>query len=188
MPARRVAVLAWGASLAAWVSRGFFTLPADTVLCALGLTIACFALVGFLGAVRLVGARAGPFAGAVVGSALVLAVYPASQLYLRGDLSEYAGTMALPWVVHALLATLEAPSPARAAALACSVAALLVLHPGVGLIGGLAAGGTVVALAAGGVRGGAAQARGPRSPWRRSPPLPGWRRPTGSRSPSSGTW
>ncbi|HXJ35181.1 MAG TPA: hypothetical protein VMS22_14205 [Candidatus Eisenbacteria bacterium] len=112
-----------------------FTLFFSTAREALGGALWLFSLAGFLATAALVRARFGGVAGVLAGSALLLSHYPRLEIYVRGDLSEYAAMMTLPIALCALTRWLEDARPRSWSALALASGALVVLHAGVGLIG-----------------------------------------------------
>jgi hypothetical protein len=109
--------------------------PFLSMTAAIGAALWLLTYLGFLATVALVGRRFGGAAGLLAGSALVLGPYPSAEIYIRGDLSEYAGMMVLPAALHAVVTCFEAARPHTWSALALSSAALVVLHPVVGLVG-----------------------------------------------------
>lgn len=107
---------------------------------ALGLTLAALALVGYLGMYGLVAERFGRLAGWLAASALLLASYTGTEIYLRGDLSEFTAMMVLPAILYGLLGWLEHGRRHQVALLAAAASACILLHPAVGLLGyGMAA-------------------------------------------------
>ena len=66
---------------------------------AIGAALWCFAVLGYAGVFRLVRDRFGALAGTLAGTALLLGPYPRSDLYARGDFSEYAGMLLLPFIL-----------------------------------------------------------------------------------------
>jgi hypothetical protein len=105
---------------------------------ALGGAIVLYSLVGFAGMTAFVGSRLGRTHGAAAGTLLLLAPYPGTDLYLRGDLSEYAATMIVPWVFHAFTSALDSGRPGALAGLVLAWGALVVTHPCVALVAGIA--------------------------------------------------
>lgn len=102
---------------------------------ALGLTVAAFALLGYLAMYALVAERFGRAAGYLAASVLLLATYTCTNLYLRGDLSEYAAMMVLPVALYGLAGWLEHARLRAAVVLTLAAASLIFLHPAVGLLG-----------------------------------------------------
>lgn len=102
---------------------------------ALGIALAAFALIGYFGMLALVRPRFGTAAGWLAASALVLGSYTGTEIYLRGDLSEFAAMMVLPVALQGLLGWLEQGRLRHAAILTLSAASLVLLHPAVALLG-----------------------------------------------------
>jgi hypothetical protein len=102
---------------------------------AIGVALGGFSLLGYSGMLRLVGDRFGASAGVLAGSALLLSTYSITEVYQRGDFSEYAGMMTLPVLLHWLTGWLEGGRPSYWRALAVGCAALIVLHCVGGLLG-----------------------------------------------------
>jgi predicted aminopeptidase len=102
---------------------------------ALAATVWTFAFLGYAGVFSLVRGRFGTGPAMLAGTMLLLAAYVRSDLYVRGDLSEYAGTMMLAAALAALVGWLEDGGRWRWTALALSAGATVVLHPVAGLVG-----------------------------------------------------
>lgn len=102
---------------------------------ALGITVAAFALLGYLGMLGLVGRRFGWLSGWLAGTALCTSIYVCSEVAIRGDLSELAAMMTLPATLWALVEWLEGGRARWAVGLAAGAAALVLLHPVVALLG-----------------------------------------------------
>jgi len=102
---------------------------------ALGVSVAAFALLGYLATFALVGRRFGVLSGWLAGSGLLLSVYAGTEISVRGDLSEFAAMMMLPVMLRALAGWLEQAGRRWAVCLALTGAALILLHPGVALVG-----------------------------------------------------
>ena len=109
--------------------------PFLSMTAALGAALWCLSLAGFLATAALVRPRFGGAAGLLAGSALLLSPYPRIELYMRGDLSEYAGMMMLPAALYALVTWFEETHPHTWCGLAFCSGALVVLHAVVGLVG-----------------------------------------------------
>jgi hypothetical protein len=71
----------------------------------LGLAMIAMTFLGYWGMLRLVGSRLGSLAGGIAGTFFITAEYPATDLWIRGDFSEYAAMMLVPYWIHALLDT-----------------------------------------------------------------------------------
>jgi len=104
-------------------------------LVALGLTVAGFAMLGYLSMAGLVGRWFGRLSGALAGGGLLLSVYAGTEISFRGDLSEFAAMMTLPAVLWALAGWFEHGRRRHAVCLTVASAALITLHPAVALIG-----------------------------------------------------
>jgi len=102
---------------------------------ALGVAVAVFALLGYLATYALIRPRFGRLAGWLGASSLLLSVYAATNICIRGDLSEFSAMMLLPAVLWALAGWLEQGRLKYAAWLAPAAAATILLHPIVGMIG-----------------------------------------------------
>jgi len=102
---------------------------------AMGWVVFAFALLGYMATDRLVAARAGGACGAMAGSVLLLSVYPATEIYVRGDLSELAAMMVLPGAALGLDRWLNRGAARDAVLLAVAGGGLIVLHPAVALVG-----------------------------------------------------
>jgi hypothetical protein len=102
---------------------------------ALGLAVCAFALLGYLSMYGLVSQRFGRLSGWLGASALLLSVYAATEIYVRGGLSEFAAMMTLPAALWALAGWLQHKHVRYLAWLAASAAALITLHPAVALVG-----------------------------------------------------
>jgi len=102
---------------------------------ALGVAVAGFAMLGYLGMLGLVGRRFGSLSGWLGATALLASVYAGTEIYVRGDLSEFAAMMTLPAALGALAGWLEAGRLRHAVCLALAGGALIVLHPVVAMLG-----------------------------------------------------
>ncbi len=102
---------------------------------ALGLTVLAFAILGYAGMYLLVRQRFGGTSGVLAASSLVLSVYARTEIYIRGDLSEFAAMMTLPSALYLLWKWLHTGSRWSAVASAICCAALVLLHPAVALMG-----------------------------------------------------
>ncbi|HZM01131.1 MAG TPA: hypothetical protein VFD43_12860 [Planctomycetota bacterium] len=113
------------ASLVPW------SLPGTAVL---GVAVWIFSLAGFLGLHALLSRWFDPLAGIVGGGLLLLSVYSGTELYVRGDLSEYAAMMALAPLAWAVARSLEEPGPRAWLWVGVLGAALIALHPCISLV------------------------------------------------------
>ena len=101
---------------------------------ALGAALGGYTLAGFAGMYLLVRREFGAGAAFVAATALVLSVYGSTDLYVRGDFSEYAAMMLMAPTACALWACLREPRPLRWLALAVLSAAVVTTHPCVALL------------------------------------------------------
>lgn len=99
----------------------------------IGLAVFAFSLVGYLGMSVLIGKRFGSLAGTLAGTSFLTAPYIHTELYLRGDFSEYAAMMLVPGALSAFLEVIEHPSRRAAAVGAISLAAIVMTHPAIAL-------------------------------------------------------
>lgn len=99
----------------------------------IGLAVFGFSIVGYLGMSVLIGKRFGTFAGALAGTGFLTAPYIHTELYLRGDFSEYAAMMLVPGALSAFLEVVERSSRRAAAIGAVSFAAIVMTHPAIAL-------------------------------------------------------
>ena len=102
---------------------------------ALGIVVAAFAFLGYLATFGLVGRRFGRISGWLAGSSLLLAAYPATEISIRGNLSEFSAMMILPACLWALAGWLEDRRPAYLIGLAAAGGTLIATHPVVGMLG-----------------------------------------------------
>jgi 6-pyruvoyl-tetrahydropterin synthase-like protein len=102
---------------------------------ALGIAVAAFALLGYLATFGLVGRRFGRVSGWLAASSLLLAVYPATDITIRGNLSEFSAMMVLPACLWALAGWLEDRRPGYLVGLAIAGGMLIATHPVVGMLG-----------------------------------------------------
>lgn len=104
---------------------------------ALGCTVFLFSLAGFAGAFALIRSRFGTLSGFLGANGLVLSPYAGTDLFVRGDVSEYAAMMVLPFALHRFADMLEEGGPSKFAGLSLAAGGLIVLHPSVGLLAAL---------------------------------------------------
>ena len=102
---------------------------------ALGAAVCVFSMIGFLGMMAMIGTRLGFAEGVVGATALLCFTYSATNLYCRGDLSEYAATMIVPTAAHFVLKVLERKSVGAAIASGAAWCGVIVTHPAAALIG-----------------------------------------------------
>lgn len=102
---------------------------------ALGMALGAFTLLGYLAMYGLVAERFGRAAGWLSASAFLLGPYACSNLYIRGDLSEFAAMMILPSILLGLTAWFDHGRPGAAVIIAIAEAGLIVTHPCIGLLG-----------------------------------------------------
>ncbi|MEE2664345.1 MAG: 6-pyruvoyl-tetrahydropterin synthase-related protein [Myxococcota bacterium] len=102
---------------------------------AFGVSVVVLAWLGYAATYFLVRRWFGGLSGAFSGSLLLLSVYACTEIYLRGDFSEFAAMMLFPAALCALAAWVEDGKPSRIALLAVVAGALPVTHPAIGLVG-----------------------------------------------------
>ncbi len=100
----------------------------------LGATVSVFSVVGYLGILWLVSHRFGVAAGTLAATFLLTAPYIHTELYIRGDLSEYAAMMLVPGLLAALLQFCEQPSRPIGIVGALLAASVVMTHPAVALV------------------------------------------------------
>ena len=102
---------------------------------ALGITLWVFTLLGYTGTFTL-GYRAfGLIGGVLSGTMLCLSVYSGTELYVRGDLSEYSAMMLFAALLSVAISCLEQPSRRNRAGISLMGAALVCVHPCIALAG-----------------------------------------------------
>ena len=101
---------------------------------ALGVTVAVFALLGYAGMLGLVRRWFGLISGGLAGSLLLLSVYASSEIYIRGDLSEFCAMMTLPVALGALAGWMHEGHLRKLTLLALANMGLIVLHPAIALV------------------------------------------------------
>jgi hypothetical protein len=102
---------------------------------ALGITIMVFANFGYWGTYSLLVRRFGWISASVGACTILLSVYTCTEIFIRGDLSEFAGMM---WLAPFLCLTIQALDKRSLKALvmlAFAGAFLVVLHPLIALVG-----------------------------------------------------
>jgi hypothetical protein len=87
----------------------------------------CF-VVGALGSYRLARRWWGPVAGLVASVAFTYAPYHLVQIYVRGDLAEFAALAWFPWALFAFVNLLDAPRARRLALAGLALGVLLLTH------------------------------------------------------------
>lgn len=102
---------------------------------AVGLTVLLFAGLGYWGAYRCVRLRWGTLSGWLAGTALLLSPYTATNILVRGDLSEFAAMMLLPVALAALVSWFDLARVRWLIVLAIAEAGIVVSHPAVALAG-----------------------------------------------------
>jgi len=93
-----------------------------------------FAIVGYVGAFLFLRRRFGTPSALLAATLFLTAPYVWSELYLRGDFSEFAAMMLVPCFLHGLLAFLDHPSKTSAWWGTGCGAALVTAHPAVSLV------------------------------------------------------
>ena len=117
---------------------GFFYIaslapPSLPVAQQLGWAVIAFSITGYFGMYSLLAWRFGVGAGALAGTCLLTAPYIHTELYLRGDLSEYAAMMLVPGLLSALVRFCEQPSRSSGVIGAVAAAAVVLTHPAIAL-------------------------------------------------------
>ena len=128
-----------GGPLFGYYQPGFFyaaSLPATFMhpTYALGATVFVFALLGYWGAYRTVSLRWGALSGWLAGTALLLSPYTATNILIRGDLSEFAAMMLVPVALAGLLGWLDDRRVRWLLVLALAGAGIVTTHPAVALV------------------------------------------------------
>ena len=113
---------------------------------ALGAAVVLLAWLGYSATLLLVRRWFGALSGVLAASLLLLSVYACTEIYVRGDLSEFAGMMLLPVGLWALASWLEEGRLSRLVLLSAAAATLPVTHPAMGLLGYALLGMLAVAL------------------------------------------
>lgn len=101
---------------------------------ALGLTVIVFSLVGYTSMFIMVRRTFGTLAGTLAGSLLLLSVYSATEIYVRGDLAEFCSMMLVVLALAALDGWLRSGCLRHAVVLALAGAATIVTHAAVSLV------------------------------------------------------
>lgn len=104
-------------------------------LTAIATTLWLLALAGYGGIFAFVRARFGTAAGVLAATTFLASPYLRTDLYVRGDLSEFTGMMLLPVAIHFLTAWLDGRGVACWWAFTASAAAIVCAHPVAGLLG-----------------------------------------------------
>lgn len=102
---------------------------------ALGVAVALMALMGYLATYALLAPRFGRLGGLLGASSLLLSPYAATEIYLRGDLTEFCGMMLVPAALWALAGWFDHGRLRHAIGLSLASAGMIVSHPAVGLMG-----------------------------------------------------
>ncbi len=102
---------------------------------AFGISVLALAWLGYAATFFLVRRWFGELSGAFSGSLLLLSVYASTEIYIRGDFTEFAAMMLLPAALWALAAWVEDGRLSRIALFGLIAGALPVTHPAIGLVG-----------------------------------------------------
>lgn len=100
----------------------------------IGCAVFFFSIVGYFGMVSLLHQRFSVAVGTLAGTFLLTAPYIHTELYIRGDFSEYAAMMLVPAVLASILRFCEEPSRWAAIASAVSAAMVVMTHPAIGMV------------------------------------------------------
>ena len=117
------------------------------LMTALAAAVWAYALVGWGGIFVLVRDRFGTAAGMLAATAFLGATWVHTEIYKRGDLSEFAGMTVLAATLAALVGFLEDGGRWRWVALAVGAGVVVVCHPVAGLLGYATLAGTIVVWA-----------------------------------------
>lgn len=112
------------ASLTPW----WWSIPAQ-----IGAVVLAVTVVGYLGMYGLIGSRFGTASGVLAGTALLSSLYVYTELYVRGDYSEYAAMMFVPAFLHGLMRFAESHSKAWGCLASICGAMIVMTHPVVAL-------------------------------------------------------
>lgn len=113
---------------------------------AIGCVVVVMVVFGFLTAFSLIASRFGALAGLVGATAFIAAPYPRVEILVRGDMSEFAAMMMVPFALHRFLDGLGRGRPRDLVGLAVAVAAVMCTHPAVGVFLGIALGASLALL------------------------------------------
>lgn len=102
---------------------------------ALGITVMVFASFGYWGTYALLVRRFGWMPASVGACTLLLSVYSCTEIFIRGDLSEFAGMMWLAPFLYLTIEAIENSSLKKLVMLAFAAAFLIILHPLMALVG-----------------------------------------------------
>lgn len=100
----------------------------------IGCAVFFFSIVGYCGMLSLLHQRFSVAVGTLAGTFLLTAPYIHTELYIRGDFSEYAAMMLVPAVLAAILQFCEEPSRWVAIASAVFAAMVVMTHPAIGMV------------------------------------------------------
>lgn len=100
----------------------------------IGCAVLFFSMVGYCGMLSLLQQRFSVAVGTLAGTFLLTAPYIHTELYIRGDFSEYAAMMLVPAVLSAILRFCESPSRWSAIASAVFAAMVVMTHPAIGMV------------------------------------------------------
>ena len=102
---------------------------------AFGVSVVALAWLGYAASFFVVRRWFGGLSGWFSGSLLLLSVYAGTEIYVRGDFSEFGAMMLFPAALCALAAWIEEGARSRLVLLALVAGALPVMHPAIGLAG-----------------------------------------------------
>ena len=100
----------------------------------IGWATLAFSMAGYWGMLSLLSRRCSIAAGTLAGTFLLTAPYIHTELYIRGDFSEYAAMMLVPGVLAAMLQFCERPSRWTGFFGAMLLALVVLTHPAIGLV------------------------------------------------------
>lgn len=100
----------------------------------IGCAICFFSMVGYCGMLSLLHQRFSVAVGTLAGTFLLTAPYIHTELYIRGDFSEYAAMMLVPTALSAILRYCENPSRWAGIASVVFAAIIVMTHPAIGMV------------------------------------------------------
>lgn len=98
-----------------------------------GLVIWAYGWLGFTAMYLLISRRCGPGVGVLAGTVLLTANYTVTDLYIRGDFSEFCAGMVVPWLLLLIDRLLARPQRGTAVGLVGCSAVLVAMHPCIAL-------------------------------------------------------
>jgi len=102
---------------------------------AIGLALVSFSWIGYASMFGMIARWFGAISGFLAANLLILSVYAATDIYMRGDLTEYSAMMLMPACLFGLSGWMVTGQLRFAVVLTFSVAAIVVTHPAISLVG-----------------------------------------------------